>query len=191
MNQPLGRMAGNLCEVHEAIAALTGRGPPDLWQCTRELASELLALTGLAVNREAARQMLDDQITSGRAMAKFKEMVTAQGGQLDRLPSLGQSFEIVLDRSGHVTAINTEQLGIAIIELGGGRKQVDDAIDHSVGLEMLVRLGDRAEAGKAIVRVFASRDKFDQVQGLIAGAISISHESVSPPPLIRDRLAAG
>src|SRR5439155_16953830 len=86
MNQPLGRMAGNLVEVHEAIGTLEGRGPPDLWDCIRELAAELLLMTHRAESREAARQMLDAEIVSGRAMAKFREMVAAQGGNLGQLP---------------------------------------------------------------------------------------------------------
>src|SRR5262249_43815273 len=80
MNQPLGRMAGNRVEVHEAIATLRGRGPDDLWRCTRALGAELLVMTQRASNREEATRLLDDQIASGRAMAKFREMVTAQGG---------------------------------------------------------------------------------------------------------------
>src|SRR6185369_13696481 len=102
MNQPLGRMAGNLVEVHEAIETLEGRGPGDLWECTRELAAELLVIAGRAEGRDAALQMLEVQIASGRALEKFRDMVTAQGGDLDRLPSLGQAHEIVLDRGGYV-----------------------------------------------------------------------------------------
>src|SRR6185369_1662989 len=122
MNQPLGRMAGNLVEVQESIATLDGGGPADLWECTRELGAELLALTGKSVNREEAGKILDTEINSGRALAKFREMVTAQGGNLDRLPPRAEQHDIALDWTGYIHSIDTEWLGIVVIELGGGRK---------------------------------------------------------------------
>jgi thymidine phosphorylase len=188
MNQPLGRMAGNLAEVFEAIATLEGRGPADLWDCTRELAAELLMLTHRAFHRDSARQMLDAEIASGRAIAKFREMIAAQRGNLDALPSLGERREISLDRAGHVLSINTEQLGIAIIELGGGRKTMTDPIDHSVGLEMLVRVGDYVAAGQPAIRVFAAGDKCDRVREMLAAAITLSDQPVPPLPLIVERV---
>jgi len=188
MNQPLGRMAGNLVEVHESLAALEERGPPDLWECTCELGSELLLMTNRAATREAARAMLDSEIASRRPLTKFREMVQAQGGDLDRLPPLGDSSEVTAERDGFVQAINTELLGIVIIELGGGRKVMSDPIDHSVGLEMLVKIGDRVAAGQPIVRVFAKRDRVEQVRGLIAAAVTISDQPVPPLPLVVERV---
>jgi pyrimidine-nucleoside phosphorylase len=188
MNQPLGRMAGNLVEVHEAIWTLEGRGPADLWDCTRELGAELLMLTHRAADRDAARHMLDVQIASGRGLAKFQEMVDAQGGQLDRLPPPGERHEISLDHGGHVLSMQTEQLGLAIIELGGGRRTMSETIDHAVGLEILVRIGDRVEAGQPIVHVFASREKCERLRDSIAAAFTLSDQPVPPLPLIVERI---
>jgi len=178
MNQPLGRMAGNLVEVHEAIACLKGEGPADLWELTRALAEEL----------GASREQLDDHISSGRALAKFAEMVAAQGGDLDRLPPLPSGTELVASRGGYIGAIDTEALGLAIIELGGGRKVMTDKIDHSVGLEMLVRLGDRVEAGQPTVRVFGSREQVARVQPAIERAITIHDEPPVVGPLVVERI---
>jgi pyrimidine-nucleoside phosphorylase len=188
MHQPLGRMAGNLVEVHEALAALEGRSSADLWECTRELGAELLLLTYRAATREAARAMLDEQIAAGRARDKFREMVAAQGGDLDRLPPLPASSDILCDGDGHVLSINTELLGIVIIELGGGRKVMTDPIDHAVGLEMLVRLGDRVTAGQPVMRVFGCGEKIEDVRGLLAAAITLSDQPVPPLPLIVERV---
>jgi pyrimidine-nucleoside phosphorylase len=188
MNQPLGRMAGNLVEVHEAIAALEGRGPADLSECTRELGAELLVLAGKAASHDAARQTLAAAIASGQAMHKFREMVAAQGGRLQELPPIGENHAIDLDRAGYVAAINTEQLGQVIIELGGGRKIMSDRIDHAVGLEMLVRIGDRVEANQPVVRVFASRERSEQVRGKLESAFTLSDQPVTSPPLIAERI---
>src|SRR4029079_9683346 len=108
MNQPLGRMAGNLVEVQESIATLEGRGPADLWECTRELAIELLVLAGKSGSREEAGKIVDSEISSGRALTKFREMVTAQGGNLDRLPPRAEQHDISLDWSGFIHSIDTE-----------------------------------------------------------------------------------
>jgi pyrimidine-nucleoside phosphorylase len=188
MNQPLGRMAGNLVEVHEAIATLECHGPADLWECTRQLAVELLLLAEFAANRYEAGQLLRAEMTSGRALSKFHEMVAAQGGNLNRLPPLDERHEITADRAGYVAAIDAEQLGHAIIDLGGGRKVMSDKVDHSVGLEMLVRVGDSVENSQPLVRVFASRDKSNHVREAVESAISLSEEPIAPLPLIADRM---
>jgi pyrimidine-nucleoside phosphorylase len=195
MNQPLGRMAGNLVEVHEAIGCLRGAGPSDLWELTRELAAELLAqcsphapreeIVSPSVTNPLATQ-LDEAIASGRALAKFAEMVAAQGGDLDKLPPLPPASEVVAQRGGFVASIDAEALGQAIIELGGGRKLLTDRIDHSVGLEMLVRLGDNVAAGQPLVRVFGD---VENVRQIVAGAIAIHDDPPPLRPLIAERIA--
>lgn len=188
MNQPLGRMAGHLVEVHESLATLEGRGPADLWECTRELGVELLLLTQKTHSRRTAQKMLEAEISSGRALTKFREMVAAQGGELDRLPPPIEVQEIGLDWAGFIHSVDTEWLGIAIIEMGGGRKVMSDHIDHSVGLEMLVRIGDRVEAAQPVVRAFGSAEKIEHVRRTIASAFTMSDRPVSPPSLIADRI---
>jgi pyrimidine-nucleoside phosphorylase len=189
MNQPLGRLAGNLVEVHEAIACLKGEGPGDLWELTCALAAELLGQESEVGNRESAIRLLDDHIVSGRALKKFAEMVAAQGGDLEKLPPMPDGREIAASRSGFVTSIDTEALGLAIIELGGGRKIMSDAIDRAVGLEMLVRLGDRVDSGQPLVRVFGSQDQFERVRPAIERAINFQDEPPAVGPLIVERVS--
>jgi thymidine phosphorylase len=122
-------------------------------------------------------------------MAKFAEMVAAQGGDLDRLPPLPSGVEITASRSGYLSAIDTEALGLAIIELGGGRKVMTDRIDHAVGLEMLVRLGDRVQAGQPLVRVFGPAEKVERAQPQLEAAIAIAGEPPPQLPLIAERIA--
>ena len=188
MNQPLGRLAGNLIEVHEAIACLKGEGPGDLWELTCALAAELVGRESGVGNRESAIRLLDDHIASGRALAKFAEMVAAQGGDLEKLPPMPEGREKVASRGGFVASIDTEALGLAIIELGGGRKLMSDAIDPTVGLEMLVRLGEPVDAGQPLVRVFCSREQFDRVGTAIERAFGFQDDPPAVGPLIVERV---
>ena len=201
MNQPLGQMAGNLVEVHEVMACLRGQGPADLWELTRALAVELASAQcgpavpagyGRAMENPSAglsagdhRTTLDEAISSGRALAKFEEMVAAQGGDLNRLPPVPSGEVIAASMSGCIGSIDTEALGLAIIELGGGRKVMNDPIDHAVGLEMLVRLGDRVEPGQPMVRVFGSIEK---VRPQVTAAIVITADPPAQRPLIAERI---
>jgi pyrimidine-nucleoside phosphorylase len=188
MNQPLGQMIGNLVEVHESIAALQGQGPADLGECTRELGAELLVLTGKAADRETAGKQLQAEIGSGRPLTKFREMVAAQGGNLDKLPPLGPHTDVVAGQAGFVTKIDSEQLGRAIIELGGGRKVMTDNIDHGVGLACLVRIGDQVERGHPLVRVFATPEQASSVRSTLARAVTVGPQKVAAPPLIVARI---
>ena len=173
MNQPLGRMVGNTVEITESIDALSGHGPSDLMEVTLELAAELLVLTELNKSLEAAKQQLNNHLQSGKALEKFHEMVQAQAGNLDQQKKAAPVHEIVSDRVGTVSAIDTEKLGMAIIELGGGRRALTDQIDHSVGLEMLVYLGEKVDRGQPLVRMLARPDDVVTVSRMIFEALTI------------------
>jgi len=173
MNRPLGRMCGNAIEVNESIAALEGKGPADLWEVTELLAVELLLLTRRAPTAAAAKEILQGHIKNGRALAKFAEMVTAQGGDLDRPRPIAPASEVVSVRAGVVRAIDTEQLGLAIIELKGGRKVLSDKIDFSTGLEMLVSLAERIERGQPLVRLFAHPSQRESAARMVQAAIKV------------------
>jgi pyrimidine-nucleoside phosphorylase len=189
MNQPLGRLAGNAVEVNESVAALRGEGPADLMEVTLELGAELLVLSQREATPAAARRRLERAIASGAGLEKFREMVAAQGGDLDAPRPLAPAHEVASPSAGNITAIDTERLGYAIINLGGGRKQLGDNLDLSVGLEMLVRLGDAVERGQPLVRVFAGSDALPRVRNDLLAAITIGDNRVEPPPLIVERVA--
>src|SRR5687767_13474022 len=115
-------------------------------------------------------------------------MVAAQGGRLDELPRTGEQHEVQLVRAGHVPSMDTARLGLAFIELGGGRKVMSDSVDHSVGIEMLVRVGDYVSTGQAAVRVFGPADRFERVRASLAAAFMLSDQPVPPLPLIVERI---
>jgi pyrimidine-nucleoside phosphorylase len=189
MNQPLGRMAGNAVEVNEAISALQGCGPADLIEITLELAAELLVLAKREATLAAGRARLERAIDSGAGYERFREMVAAQGGDLDAPRPVAPAQDLISTGAGFVETIDTQRLGRVIIELGGGRQRLGDTLDLSVGLEMLVRLGDEVECGQPLVRVFAKPQAADGVRGDVLGAIEIAENRADPPLLIVERIA--
>ncbi len=188
MNQPLGRMAGNGVEIDESIDCVEGRGPDDLRDLTIQLGGELLCSAGLAATREEGQNKLAATLDDGTAREKLAEMVRAQAGDLDAPRPRGTEIVITANEAGHVTSINTEALGYAVIELGGGRKVKEDIVDPTVGLEMLVRIGDEVELGQPIVRLFA-RDKGKEfAQKLVQEAIQLGEPPNELPPLVKNHI---
>jgi pyrimidine-nucleoside phosphorylase len=190
MNQPHGRMCGNTVEVEESLDILRGEGPADASDLSIALAAELLVQTGIDKTHDKATKRLNGLIASGHAMEKFREMVAAQGGDLDKLVSAAPAVALPGNRVGYITAMNCEQLGMALIEMGGGRKKLGDKVDHSIGLEMLVRLGDRVERDQPIANVYAPSSKSAAGIQMVLEAITIGEEPIEPPPLIVERIEA-
>lgn len=190
MNQPLGRMVGNAVEVNEALAVLAGEGPADVRQLVLALAAEVLLSAGVVAEQQAGLELAAAQLDSSAAAQKFAEMVAAQGGDLDRNRPIAPRSEVAAPRDGVVTAIDAEQLGYVVIELGGGRRKKSDPIDHSVGLEMLVRIGDRVESGQPLLNVFAAPALVEQVRLQILAAMTITEEPSDPLPLIVERIGS-
>ncbi|QDU25929.1 Pyrimidine-nucleoside phosphorylase [Anatilimnocola aggregata] len=188
MNQPLGRMSGNALEVNESLEVLEGKGPADLWQVTEELGIELLLATGRSATRAAAAEMLQGHVQSGRAREKFAEMVHAQGGDLAQARVIAPATEVISERAGYVSAIDAEEFGLAIIELGGGRKLMSDKLDFSTGIEMRVRLGERVERGQPLVKLFAHAGQREHAERMIQRAIRIDEQPASAPTLIVERI---
>lgn len=188
MNQPLGRMIGNAVEVIESVNALKGQGPDDLMQVTIALGTELLLSTKTASTPEEAQAQLQATIDSGRAMERFEKMVQAQGGDLTALKSAKTSRDLTVPSGGYVSAIDTEKIGWAVIELGGGRRKLTDDIDHAVGFEMRVRIGEEVSQGQPWIRMLADNadSRVESAVELLGEAISISPTRVNSLPLILD-----
>ncbi|MDX1962386.1 MAG: thymidine phosphorylase [Pirellulales bacterium] len=188
MSQPNGRMVGNAVEVLEAVEMLQGGGPADLREITLALCVEVLVMTQRATDAPAASQILTGHLSSGRAYEKYCQMVAAQGGDPAARLTVAPAADVLAGESGYITACNAEQLGLAIIELGGGRKVQTDRLDHSTGLEILVRLGDRVERGQPLAKMFAPPDKAAHARELVQTSWTIGPERVAPPELIVERM---
>lgn len=188
MNQPLGEMCGNAIEVIESIDILKGGGPADVRDLTIELATELLISAGIESASPAARKAVQAKLEDGSAFEKYREMVFSQGGDPDAKLTVAKAHEVLADRSGVVAEIDTQRLGIAVISMGGGRQEMGDPINHSVGLKMLVRLGDAVEKSQPIATLYS--DCRDQAASMIEAAIKIDAVGAGMP-LIVDRIVAG
>lgn len=185
MQEPLGRMVGNACEVNEAMDLLRGATDNRLGQVTLHLGARLLMATRRANEFEDAIQRLKTSINSGQPLARLQGMVQRQGGKFsDRLP-LAPAHCVLAPRAGIISAINGRLLGQAVIELGGGRKSLGQAIDPSVGLEMLVRIGDAVGRDQPLVNVFAhGNSRLAAAKNLIDRAIEVGQEEPTASPLI-------
>jgi pyrimidine-nucleoside phosphorylase len=195
MDRPLGRACGNALEVEESIMALRGEGPPDLMKVTYALGAEMLVLAGVASNRDDAFRRMEVAISSGRAAAKFQEIIAAQGGDpnvIDDPSILPQAAECELylaPRDGVVAQVEPKTIGRGITAMGGQRTKVEDGIDPSVGFVITARTGDIVRAGEPLATVFA-RDRAGVDAGLatLREAITIADDAEPPLPLVSHRV---
>jgi len=188
MNQPLGRMVGNGVEVIEAVETLTGNGPEDLTELTLALGGELMTLAGKADSRQAGVLALQAHLDNGNALAKYQQMVSSQGGDPEASLSIAKQSVVTANRSGYLVGVNAEQLGQAIITMGGGRRVMSDPIDHAVGFETLARIGDEIEANQPLVRLFSHDHSRDEATKIIQQAFQIDDEPARPIDLIHEAL---
>jgi len=174
MNQPLGVAVGNACEVNEAMEVLQGIGPVEVTSLVIELCSHLLLMTKLANDHHQASEILRAKLANGEAWRKFEQMVQGQGGKLpaNRLLTAPAS-PLLADRSGTIKSIHGQKLGMAIIQLGGGRKQTEDTIDPRVGLLMKSRIGSVVERGEPLLEILADTESARSVQSLLLTAFDI------------------
>jgi pyrimidine-nucleoside phosphorylase len=196
MDRPLGRSCGNALEVEEAIDGLRGDGPADLMEVTYRLAVEMLLLVGAAADAADARRRLEESVSSGRALETLGRIVEAQGGDpkvLDDPALLPQAAEVevfLAPRDGVVTQIEPRRIGRAILELGGGRRTIEEEIDPSVGFVIPAKPGDRVKAGEPLASVFARHgDGIETGFQALREAIVIG-DGGSLTPLITHRVTA-
>ena len=177
MDQPLGRAVGNALEVVEALDTLRGRGPADLVEHCLVTGAEMLVLGGVAEDPASARRLLVDALQSGHALSKFYDWVAAQGGSLSVLgePPTMQAAPIIrtvgAPRSGFVASIDAMAVGLAAVELGAGRSQKGDKIDHAVGVVLEAKVGNEMRVGDALFSVHANGEAaFERARARLSAA---------------------
>jgi pyrimidine-nucleoside phosphorylase len=180
MDQPLGAAVGNALEVREAVATITGEGPPDFTELVLDACARLLALSDLGVDAVEGRQLAERASADGSAREMYERWVRAQGGDpdLEVLPRAPVVQEVRAPRAGIVTRLAALPIGIAALQLGAGRRTKDDSIDHSVGIVCSAKRGQHVEAGQVLADVHA-RDEGTAASAVeaVLAAYAISDEA--------------
>jgi pyrimidine-nucleoside phosphorylase len=192
MDQPLGAAVGNALEVREAVDTISAEGPPDLSELVLDVSARLLSLSDLGVSLEEGRERAQQAMTDGAARETYERWIRAQGGDpdLDALPRAPFVTEVRAPRAGIVTRVAALPIGIASLELGGGRRQKDDTIDHSVGVVCSAKRGQTVAAGQVLADVHA-RDEESAARAVetVAAAYEIGDEAPAPHGILLDVIA--
>ncbi|MFP5284299.1 MAG: thymidine phosphorylase, partial [Thermoanaerobaculia bacterium] len=181
MSQPLGRWTGHASEVRESLDTLAGEGPEDLFELTLALAEEVSRLVG----RPLARSTMEEAIASGRARERFLEWAELQGAapfwlRNPELPLAPVERPLRARRSGKLAAVDARQIGLLLVEAGGGRKHPGDAIDFGVSLETKIRLGAEVKEGDELARLYLRKDD-ERLAGSFESCYTVADEAEAPP----------
>ena len=198
MNEPLAACGGNAVEVAHAMEFLEGRhGGTRIHELVLTFAAEMLMLSGLASDQAEGERLAREALDSGRALETFGRMVHALGGPADfaanwrnHLPRAPVIREIPAPEAGWATEFRTRDIGIAIIELGGGRLRPEDGIDHRVGFSAILPRGAKVEKGEPLALVHAASEAAAEkaVQAYLA-AVTIGGAPVEKGPVILERVS--
>lgn len=191
MSQPLGYAIGNALEVMEVSQTLQNAGPADLTRLSLELAARMIFLGKITKTLDEAREMAQSKLLDGSGYRKFKEVITAQGGNaqvLDRfelLPNATGAREISTSRGGYVSAIDAELIGQASSMIGAGRNTKEDSVDPAVGVILEVKVGQKIEPGTILCRLYhTSENNLDEAADLVEDAFRIAQQPSDERDLI-------
>jgi thymidine phosphorylase len=197
MDQPLASAAGNAVETAHAISHLTGvKREPRLHEIVVALGAEMLLVGGLVGNRAEGRAQIDEAIHSGAAAERFARMVVELGGPanlLERpsthLPRAPITVPVPARQEGFVSRMATRDIGLIVVELGGGRRRAEDQIDPSVGLTAMVGVGQPVMRGEPLAYVHAAdHDSAARAAGLLSQAIEITAAKPAKIPVVITRV---
>jgi thymidine phosphorylase len=185
MDVPLGREVGNANEVAEAVAVLSGGGPPDVVALTVALGREMLAAAGLAAAKDPA-----DALRDGSAMDVWRKMIAAQGGDPDApLPRPAESLDVPAPASGVLGRLDAYRVGVAAWRLGAGRARKEDAVSASAGVTLHAKPGEEVRAGSPLMTLHADDpSRFAGALEALTGAYEVGG-AWSPAPLVLGRIA--
>ena len=190
MSQPLGNAIGNSLEVIEAIETLKGKGPKDLTELCLVLGSQMLVVGEKADTLEEGREMLEHVIKDGTALELFGALIEAQGGNpaiihdTTLLPTAKYKIEVQAAKSGFITSMGANDIGVAAMLLGAGRADKDDEIDLSVGIILKKKIGDSVQKGEVLAVIYSNTEEVEQSATLLQSHMIIGDEAVLPPQLI-------
>ncbi|MBN1948970.1 MAG: thymidine phosphorylase [Candidatus Cloacimonetes bacterium] len=191
MNSPLGEYVGNSLEILESIHFLQGKKIPDLYQITRRLAITMLQIAGISSSETVAVEHFDNVLNSGAALERFKLMIQAQEGDPavcdnpQLLPRARYEIPIEATDSGWIEAIDSQNIGYALIGLGAGRRKINDQLDYSAGAYLPHKIGDHLERGARLGSIFCNNlHLVDEAAGKIADSFHLTKQPTKHQELI-------
>lgn len=192
MNQPLGNYIGNFLEVYESVKVLQGEEVEDLKTISVTLSGAMIHLAGKAESVEEGIQISEEMIKSGKAFDIFVKITEEQGGDVSYLkkpesyPKSKYQETIYAEKDGYIKEVDTYEIGMAALELGAGRQNLDDKIDPKAGLIFHPKIGNKINKGDKLVEMFTDReDKIESANKSIIDAIKFSNEPVKKLELIK------
>lgn len=190
MDVPLGYAIGNSIEVIEAVEILKGAGPEDLRKVCVELAGAMLFL-GEKGSIEECIAMAEDAIDSGVAYNKLKDMVMAQGGNIEVLNNTDlfdkakYTYDIIANEDGYIGKMDAQEIGNCAMILGAGRKTKESVIDFSAGIVLGAKTGDKVEKGDVLARLYTNDESsISQAREKFLASITFSQQKISKSELI-------
>ena len=191
MDEPLGCAVGNALEVIEAIEALKGNGPTDFMKLCETLGAYMLVSSKIATDYKDGVRRINEALTSGAALEKFKEFVVNQGGDprvVDDYSLFGKAnhiVEIKSDKTGFIDKIEAEAVGVSAMVLGAGRETKEDELDLRAGIILKKKVGDFVKEGDTLaIMHFNREEKFEDAKRRLENAYIITEEKAEPKKLI-------
>ncbi len=180
MDAPLGRAVGNALEIRECVETLRGEGAPDLLEVVDAVACRMLQLAGKADTLDEARGLVGQALASGAALAKLRDMVAAQGGDVTviddpaRLPQAAHTTVVSAASDGVIADLDAYRIGRAAVLLGAGRDRAGDPVDHGAGVLVRAAVGAAVRAGDAVLELHHnSRTPLDDALAAATAAVTI------------------
>lgn len=179
MDQPLGHEVGNANEVKEAIDVLKGNGSKDVEEIALTIASYMAVLGGAFNNFNIAYSNFNKIIKSGESLKKLKELIEIQCGNSkvvdypEMLPQSKYNIEVKSLESGYINSIDAEDIGIAAMLLGAGRKTKEDNIDFAAGITLVKKVGERVSKGDTICILHTNIDDYSESENIVKNAYKI------------------
>lgn len=177
MDIPLGNNIGNILEVKEAIDVLNNKGPSDLREVSIYIATLMHSITN-NISFNESYKMVINSINSGKAYAKFKELVSRQGGVLE-FDNPTYEYKIYSKKEGYINSMDTERIGKISVSLGAGRLTKEDQIDYTAGIVINKKINDYVKVGDLIATFYSSKiSDFKDLENEYLDCLNYSNEKI-------------
>ncbi len=192
MNEPLGLAVGNNLEVIEAVNTLKGHGPKDFVELVKKAGSIMLNQAKLATNLEEGERKIQEAIDNGSGFQKMLQLFKAQGGDtsyledISKFPVSKYIVPIVSEKEGYITRIDSLEIGVSSMKLGGGREKITDEIDMSAGIVLNKKYGDFVKQGEVLAYAHTNKEGCESIFKDIHDAFEIKEEKVEILPIVRE-----